>query len=40
MLRGFSINHIDVMVKVDNEEGEWRFTGFYGAQTISHKEES
>ncbi|KAK5794788.1 hypothetical protein PVK06_036035 [Gossypium arboreum] len=29
-LKSFSKNHIDMMVEVEEEKGEWRFTGFYG----------
>ncbi|KAA3481203.1 Zinc finger, CCHC-type-like protein [Gossypium australe] len=30
-LRSFSRWHIDVFIKEDNVEEEWRYTGFYGS---------
>ncbi|MBA0701269.1 hypothetical protein Goari_023001 [Gossypium aridum] len=32
--------HIDVTVKEDNDNREWRFTGFYGSPYVKDKEES
>ncbi|KAA3473504.1 Exo_endo_phos domain-containing protein [Gossypium australe] len=39
-LRSFSKNHIDVMVKEENTNEEWRFTGFYGSPYATNKIES
>ncbi|KAA3459982.1 reverse transcriptase [Gossypium australe] len=36
-LRSFSKNHIDVMVKEENTNEEWRFTGFYGSPYVNNK---
>lgn len=33
-LRIFLKNHIDVLVKDDHNDKEWRFTDFYGASSI------
>ncbi|KAA3486868.1 reverse transcriptase [Gossypium australe] len=39
-LRSFSKNHIDVMVKEENTNVEWRFIGFYGSPYINCKNDS
>ncbi|KAA3476849.1 reverse transcriptase [Gossypium australe] len=39
-LRSFSKNHIDVMVKENNTNEEWRFTGFYGSPYVNNKNDS
>ncbi|KAA3480980.1 reverse transcriptase [Gossypium australe] len=39
-LRSFSKNHIDVMVKEENTDAEWRFTRFYGSPYDSNKNDS
>ncbi|KAK5793316.1 hypothetical protein PVK06_034458 [Gossypium arboreum] len=39
-LNNFSKNHIDVLVKEDNVNQEWRFTGFYGLPYITNKDDS
>ncbi|KAA3462519.1 reverse transcriptase [Gossypium australe] len=39
-LRNFSKNHIDVMVKEENSNQEWRFTGFYGSPYSNCKNDS
>ncbi|KAA3467329.1 reverse transcriptase [Gossypium australe] len=39
-LRSFSKNHIDVMVKEENTNAEWRFTGFYGSPYVNCKNDS
>ncbi|KAA3455720.1 reverse transcriptase [Gossypium australe] len=36
-LRSFSNWHIDVLVKEDNAQEEWRFTGFYGSPYLKDK---
>ncbi|MBA0620387.1 hypothetical protein Godav_006107 [Gossypium davidsonii] len=35
-LQSYSRNHIDIMVKEDNDEAEWRFTGFYGSPYVNN----
>ncbi|KAA3455484.1 reverse transcriptase [Gossypium australe] len=39
-LRSLSKNHIDVMIKEENSNLEWRFTGFYGSPYFNGKSES
>ncbi|KAA3488219.1 reverse transcriptase [Gossypium australe] len=39
-LRSFSKNNIDVMVKEENINAEWRFTGFYGSPYVNCKNDS
>ncbi|KAA3468943.1 reverse transcriptase [Gossypium australe] len=36
-LRSFSKWHIDVIIKEDDIEGEWRFTGIYGSPYLKDK---
>ncbi|KAL1145654.1 hypothetical protein V6Z11_A11G313000 [Gossypium hirsutum] len=38
--RSFSKNHIDAMVKEENVNEEWRFTGFYGSLYVNSKNAS
>ncbi|KAA3481591.1 Exo_endo_phos domain-containing protein [Gossypium australe] len=33
-LRSYSTWHIDVLIKEDGIQGEWRFTGFYGSPYV------
>ncbi|KAA3472831.1 reverse transcriptase [Gossypium australe] len=40
ILRSFSKNHINVMVKEENTTKEWRFTGFYGSPYVNNKNAS
>ncbi|KAG8493308.1 hypothetical protein CXB51_010696 [Gossypium anomalum] len=40
ILRSFSKNHIDAMVKEKNTNEEWRFTGFYGSPYVNNKNDS
>ncbi|KAG8475580.1 hypothetical protein CXB51_032446 [Gossypium anomalum] len=39
-LNNFSKNHIDVLVKADNVNQEWRFTGFYGSPYVTNRDDS
>ncbi|KAK5803400.1 hypothetical protein PVK06_031045 [Gossypium arboreum] len=39
-LNNFSKNHIDVLVKENNVNQEWRFTGFYGSHYVTNKDDS
>ncbi|KAA3461183.1 reverse transcriptase [Gossypium australe] len=40
MLQSFSKRHIDVLVNDQNDEIQWRFTGFYGSPYAQDREES
>ncbi|KAA3483658.1 reverse transcriptase [Gossypium australe] len=40
MLQSFSKRHIDVLVDNQNDEHQWRFTGFYGSPYAQYREES
>ncbi|XP_017648047.1 uncharacterized protein LOC108488269 [Gossypium arboreum] len=40
VLKNFSRNHIDVMVKDENFNEKWRFTGFYGSPYVQDKNAS
>ena len=39
-IMSYSQFHIDVCIKGDNNEAEWRLTGFYGNPETSRREES
>ncbi|KAG8485125.1 hypothetical protein CXB51_021770 [Gossypium anomalum] len=39
-LKSFSKSHIDVEVENEDEQGVWRFTGFYGAPIENERKES
>lgn len=39
-LRSFSSRHIDVLVKENGEDVEWRFTSFYGSPVTTLRQDS
>ncbi|KAH1122209.1 hypothetical protein J1N35_005369 [Gossypium stocksii] len=39
-LNNFSKNHIDVLVKEDNINQEWKFTRFYGSPYVTNRDDS